>query len=424
MKRLAARFPLAMFIVELTLCGCVLPRQEAVPPRLTQRALTSEASDTRYWPDLDPSRAERIAVRAAEREHTALMVADKSPDELPPANYLAISSGGDNGAFAAGLLVGWSARGDRPVFKVVTGISAGALVAPFAFLGERYDDVLRTVASRIESRNIFHSRGLLAAFTSDGLADDRPLAAMIEKYVTADVLREVARAYATGRLLFIGTTNLDARQPVVWDMGAIATRGDAAALDLFRKVILASTSIPGVFPPVMIDVEVDGRRYQEMHVDGAVMKQVFLFRASFVKELTEPTAAGERERHLYIIRNGRIDAQWGSTERRTTAVAHRALDALVDRQAVNDIYQLQFLAQQDGCDLNIAYIDSAFDYPHEQLFAGDYMRHLFQYSYQLGANGYPWRKSLPDAEWPMVPKVPRRDLLSPDSPLTVAAVNR
>jgi hypothetical protein len=199
MKRIAASLPLIMFVVDLTLYGCAhLPRQEAVPPRMTQRALTSEASDTRYWPDLDQSHAVKIAMRAAEREHASLIVAGESPGQLPPANYLAISSGGDDGAFAAGLLVGWSARGDRPVFQVVTGISAGALVAPFAFLGSRYDDVLRTVASRIESRDIFHSRSLLAAFTSDGLADDRPLAAMIEKYVTADVLLEVARGYATG----------------------------------------------------------------------------------------------------------------------------------------------------------------------------------------------------------------------------------
>jgi len=425
MKGAAANFPLIMCVVAVTLCGCaVLTRQDAVPPRLTQIALTPEASDTRYWPDLDQSRAVKIAVRAAERERASLIVAGKSPDQLPPENHLAISSGGDDGAFAAGLLVGWSARGGRPVFNVVTGVSAGALIAPFAFLGSRYDDVLRTVASRIDSRDVFHSRSLLAAFTSDGLADDRPLAAMIEKYVTADVLREVARAYATGRLLFIGTTNLDARQPVVWDMGAIAARGDAAALDLFRKVMLASASIPGVFPPVMIDVEVDGKRYQEMHVDGAVTKQVFLFRSSFAEELTEPTAVGARERHLYVVRNGRIDAQWGSTQRRTTAVAHRALDALVDREAVNDIYQLQLLAQEDGSDLNIAYIDSGFTYPHAQLFAGDYMRHLFEYSYQLGANGYPWRKSLPDAEWPEMQKAQRRDLRGPDLPLSVAAVNR
>jgi predicted acylesterase/phospholipase RssA len=425
MKRVAVSLPLITVVVALTPCGCAhLTRQEAVPPRLTQRALTPEASDDRYWPDLDQSRAVKIVLRATERERDSLIAAGESPDHLPPENYLAISSGGDDGAFAAGLLVGWSARGDRPVFNVVTGISAGALVAPFAFLGSRYDEVLRTVASRIDSRDIFHSRSLLAAFTSDGLADDRPLAAMIEKYVTADVLREVARAYATGRLLFIGTTNLDARQPVVWDMGAIAARGDAAALDLFRKVVLASASIPGVFPPVMIDVEVDGKRYQEMHVDGAVTKQVFLFCSSFAKELTGPTVGSGQERHLYVIRNGRIDAQWGSTQRRTTAVAHRALDALVDREAVNDIYQLQFRAQEDGSDLNIAYIDSGFTYPHTQLFAGDYMRHLFQYSYQLGANGYPWRKSLPDAEWPGARKAPRRELLSSDPLFSVAAVIR
>jgi hypothetical protein len=153
MKGVAASFSSIMIIVAVTLCGCAdLTRQDAVPPRLMQRALTPEASDTRYWPDLDQSRAVEIAVRAAERERASLMMAGQSSDQLPPENHLAISSGGDDGAFAAGLLVGWSARGGRPVFNVVTGVSAGALVAPFAFLGSRYDDVLRAVASRIDSR--------------------------------------------------------------------------------------------------------------------------------------------------------------------------------------------------------------------------------------------------------------------------------
>ena len=174
----------------------------------------------------------------------------------------------------------------------------------------------------------------------------------------------------------------------------------------------------------MIDVEADGKRYQEMHVDGAVMKQVFVFPFFRLNESGKRMNADERARHLFIIRNGRIDAQWRSTQRRTTAVAHRALDALVDRQAVNDIYRLQFLARQDGSDLNIAYIDSGFAYPHAQLFAGDYMRHLFQYSYQLGANGYPWRKSLPDAQWPAVQKSTPKDPLGRDSSLSVASANR
>jgi predicted acylesterase/phospholipase RssA len=409
----------------VAMSGCVhLPRQDAVPAALTQRALMPEASDTRYWPELDPGPLFQLVARAAERERASLIKVGKQAEELSPESYLAISSGGDDGAFASGLLVGWTATGDRPQFKVVTGISAGALIAPFVFLGSQYDYVLQEVSSRIEKRDIFHPRNWIAAMMSDGMADARPLAAIIERYVDQDLLRDVARAYAKGRLLLIGTTNLDARQLVVWDMGAIASRGDAAALELFRKVMLASTSIPGVFPPVMIDVEADGKRYQEMHVDGAVMTQVFLFPASIVTGLDQHSRANERERHLYVIRNGRIDAQWGSTERRVMTVAHRALDALVDRNALSDVYRLQVVAQQNGLDLNIAYIDSNFVYPHKSLYAGDYMHHLFQYSYALGASGYPWRKALPDADWPAVGRVMTRDPLNADSPLSIAAMKR
>jgi predicted acylesterase/phospholipase RssA len=390
----------ALFLLAIsTLCACAhLNREDAVPAPLTQSALTTEAADARFWPELDEGRAMKIAALAATRERDTLVQEGRTTEPLPPASYLAISSGGDDGAFAAGLLVGWASRGDRPTFDVVTGVSAGALIAPFAFLGPQYDAVLRTVSSRIETRDIFHRRNLLAALTSDGMADDRPLAALIEKYINQDVLQDVAKAYAKGRLLFIGTTNLDARQLVIWDMGAIASRADSAALALFRKIILASTAIPGVFPPVMIDVEADGRHYQEMHVDGAVMTQVFLFPLSFVAASIDGGRLQNRARRIFIIRNGRIDGQWGSTERRTTAVAHRALDALVDRQALGDIYRLQLIAQQNSLDLNIAYIDAGFNYPHRRLFAGDYMQHLFQYSYELASKGYRWCKSLPTGE--------------------------
>lgn len=394
---------LLFLVVSSTLCGCAhLKRADAVPAPLTQSALTTEAADARFWPELDEEQALKISALAASRERDSLIQEGRSTQPLPPESYLAISSGGDDGAFAAGLLVGWASRGDRPIFGVVTGVSAGALIAPFAFLGSQYDGVLRTVSSRIERRDIFHRRSLLAALTSDGIADDRPLASLIEKYINQSVLRDVARAYAKGRLLFIGTTNLDARQLVVWDMGAIASRADAAALSLFRKIILASAAIPGVFPPVMIDVEVDGKRYQEMHVDGAVMTQVFLLPLAFVAASFDKTGPDARARRVFIIRNGRIDAQWGSTERRTTVVAHRALDALVDRQALGDIRRLQLMAQQAGSDLNIAYIDSGFNYPHRGLFAGDYMRHLFQYSYDLASKGYPWCKALPGGEDPFL----------------------
>src|SRR5580704_2053022 len=197
MKRAAATVTLITIVVGATLCGCAhLSREEAVPPRLTQRALTPEESDDRYWPELDESRAPTIAACAAERERETLIEAGKSPHQLPSANYLAISSGGDDGAFAAGLLVGWTARGDRPVFKVVTGISAGALIAPFAFLGSRYDDVVRRVATSVSRADIFHTRNTLAGLASDGMADSKPLARLVAKYVTPELLAEIARESA------------------------------------------------------------------------------------------------------------------------------------------------------------------------------------------------------------------------------------
>ncbi len=185
------------------------------------------------------------------------------------------------------------------------GASAGALVgpvqkyllsAPFAFLGPRYDEVLRNVCSPIGPRDVFHARSIVAALSGDAFADNSPLAAIIAKYVTAEVLASVAREYARGRLLLVGTTDLDARQPVVWNMGEIASSPDPRALELFRRVMLASTATPGIFPPVMIDVEVDGRQYQEMHVDGGVTTQVFLAPPHLVQELNNPVSATHASR--------------------------------------------------------------------------------------------------------------------------------
>jgi predicted acylesterase/phospholipase RssA len=383
-------------LFSITLQGCgVLPRRDAVPPMLTKQAVTSVCPGTRYWPNLDLAPLFQNAIDSNDRERAALSREGEAMRDLPPAYYLAISGGGDEGAFGAGLLVGWTIRGNRPEFKVVTGISAGALIAPFAFLGPQYDKVLRSVSMSIGPRDIFHVRNILAAISSDAFADDTPLASMIEKYVTREVLAAIAREYAKGRVLLIGTTNLDSRQPVVWNMGAIAASEDPRALELFRKIVLASASIPGVFPPVMIDVEVDGRQYQEMHVDGGVITQVFLFPPAFVERLRGNRSVKERARNVYVILNSRIDPQWQAVARRSTHVARRALEALIEAQGINDLYRLQVIAQQEEEHFNIAYIGEEFNYPHGHMFATDYLRHLFGYSYQLAMNGDPWRKALP-----------------------------
>ncbi len=260
----------------------------------------------------------RDGVASIERERLALASAGNPVSSLPPEYALALSGGGDAGAFGAGILVGWTDLGSRPEFKVVTGVSAGALIAPFAFLGPKYDYILRKAGGSIGPRDIFHLHTWLAALSRDGIADDHPLWILIEKYVTSDLLMEIAREYAKGRVLLIGTTDLDARRSVVWNMGAIASSPEPRALELFRKVLLASASIPGIFPPVMIDVDLDGRRFQEMHVDGGVMRQVFLLPRLFFQGLRDQGTYAQRERHVYVIRNGRIEPQWASTVRRST----------------------------------------------------------------------------------------------------------
>jgi hypothetical protein len=331
------------------------------------------------------------------REREALARAGKSTsDPLPPASLLAISGGGDAGAFAAGILAGWTAHGNRPEFRVVTGISTGALIAPFAFLGPQYDHALRSAFTSARSEDIFHRRKMLVGLASDGMADSGPLTRLVAKYVTPEMLVAVADEYAKGRVLEIGTTDLDSGRPVTWNMGAIASSDAPGALDLFRKIIIASTSIPGEVSPVMIDADIDGKHFQEMHVDGGVITQVFLYPPRILKELHRVTGRPyRRELHAYVIRNGRLEPEWSDTERHTLSIGGRAISALIQAQGINDLQRIYQTARQDGVDFNLAYIGSDFNYPHNEDFDPEYMKRLFDYAYQLSAKGYPWHKAPP-----------------------------
>ena len=383
-------------LVALGIAGCsTLPRRDAVPSHLTQNADILEAPGSRYWPELDIAPMLLDGVAAIDREKAQLANGGKPPDPLPAEYALAISGGGDAGAFGAGLLVGWTDSGTRPQFKIVTGISAGALIAPFAFMGPKYDDVLRKAGGLIGPKDILHWHNWLSGALGEGFADDSPLAAIIDRYITVAFLKEVAEEYSKGRVLLIGTTDLDAGRSVVWNMGAIASSSNPGALHLFRRVLLASASIPGIFPPVMIDVKFGDASFQEMHVDGGVKTEVFLFPPLFFSGLRELGRFENRKRQLFVIRNGRIEPQWESTARRTNSVARRALRTLIDQQGIDDLRRLYADAQEAGEEFNLAYIDDAFRYPHRHQFAPDYMRELFAYSYNLGSKGYPWRQTLP-----------------------------
>jgi hypothetical protein len=192
----------------------------------------------------------------------------------------------------------------------------------------------------------------------------------------------------------IGTTDLDAGRPVTWNMGAIAASGAPGALDLFRNIMVASMSIPGAVSPVMIDVEVDGKQFQEMHVDGGVLTQVFLYPPGTVMALNSVSGARiRRERHFYVIRNGKLEPQWAGTKRRTLSIGGRAISTLIQTQGISDLDRIYRIAQQDGADFNLAYIGADFLHPRNQKFDGAYMKRLFDYAFELSAKGYPWHKS-------------------------------
>ena len=216
-------------------------------------------------------------------------------------NTLALSGGGAGGAFGAGVLVGWSQKGDRPEFEIVTGVSVGAIIAPFAFLGEQWDPILTEAFSGKPTEHLFqsHWRGALLGAS---LYHGEPLANLIDHFITEEVLQAVAVESAKGRLLLVATTDLDKEETVIWNMGVIAAQGGARALKLFRNVIVASASIPGLFPPVTIRVSKSGKTFDEMHVDGGTTASLFI--APTLAALLRDRMDGLHGANEYILKNG------------------------------------------------------------------------------------------------------------------------
>jgi len=376
--------------------GCAGPvRQRAVPPELQDRAVISGLSPAvRTWGSAVNPEFQEALLESVRREQE-LRQRSGQTGPLPVAEFLAISGGGANGAFTAGLLNGWTAAGNRPQFKAVTGISTGALIAPFAFLGPAYDETLRKFYTGVTTKDILTERGKLAALLDDALADSAPLRRLIASLVDRKLLDAIAAEYGKGRLLLIGTTNLDAQRAVIWNVGAIAASGHPRAVELVRDILIASAAIPAAFPPVMIDVEVDGRHYQEMHVDGGTVTQVFLYPPSLkIREVSE--AAGlKRDRRVYIIRNARFEPEYVETPRRTLSIAGRAVSSLIATQGIGDLYRTYLNAQRDGIDYNLAFIPSDFTAKEKEAFDCEYMHKLFNVGYDMGRNGYPWQKYPP-----------------------------
>ncbi|MEC9374286.1 MAG: patatin-like phospholipase family protein [Planctomycetota bacterium] len=395
---MVGRMGAALLLAGMWVVGCGPARSlNSVPLGLMDSARIEGIPNARTWGD-DVDSHFVASLSDSVRQEWAYYEANPDVTPEPTASILALSGGGENGAFGAGLLCGWSEAGTRPKFKVVSGISTGALIAPIAFLGEKYDDVLRQAYTQIGVRDVMRERGMLAIFNRDALADTEPLAGLIEKWVTDEMLQEIAAEHGRGRRLLIGTVNLEAQRPVIWDMGAIAASGHPKAGALFRKIVLASASIPGAFEPQYFDVIADGKDYQEMHVDGGTMAQVFLWGAG-VRLVEIGRGAGvtkaRRPIVLYIVRNGRFFPEAEQMKALFLDITGRAVASLVKTQGIGDTYRLYSLALEEDIDFNLASIPESFEPRPEKPFDNAYMNDLFDLGFRMAEGGYPWEKTPP-----------------------------
>lgn len=294
---------------------------------------------------------------------------------------LAISGGSDDGAYGAGVLNGWTQSGKRPEFTVVTGVSTGALLAPFAFLGSRYDDRVKAAYTTISQRDIYHLRFPPAALLSTSVAKTGPLARLLSAYVTNAVIDEVASEHRRGRRLFVGTANLDAQRGVVWNMGAIADSSAAGRYTLFRQVLLASSAVPALFPPVIIDAQSGARLIREAHVDGATSGSLLVVPPGVI-------AAGGISNDvsdLYLLVNGQLGGDFKVVRGGIIPIASRAF-TLASAAAVREQTATAYLwAKRYGARYHLTYITAAFDSkPAHKPFDTAYMNRLYAFGVSRG----------------------------------------
>jgi hypothetical protein len=393
----SSRFGILIGVAVIAACG-TLSREPGVPPPLSNVSLDGLGSLTiRYSPFEDRDAIVQDVTRA---------YAQEAPDnyDLGPGgehiyNYLAVSGGGSDGAFGAGLLNGWSESGTRPRFKIVTGVSTGALIAPFAFLGPDYDDELKTAYTTIDADRIFLAHGLLPMLWSESMASTKPLEQLISSNIDDKILAAVAAEHRKGRRLYVATTNLDAEQPIMWNMGAIADSRSPDRLALFRKVLLASASIPSIFSPVLINVTTPEGKRQEMHVDGGVFFQSF-FVASMVDlpeivKAAHPDFTGDVQQNLYVLRNSWVTPVYQEVPRGLTGISMRAILMMFKISGINDLWRLYLSSRDDDITFRYTAIPADYVPSTTKQFDRAEMNRLYEYGHGMAMKGISWFETPP-----------------------------
>jgi len=386
---------LVFLLVTTLVCSCAsLPQRNPLPDDFDGTAeIPGMPERVRYWGD-EPPPYEKAWLGQSREELQAQYSGVMGREH----NYLAISGGGPVGAFGAGLLVGWTEAGTRPEFTMVTGISTGALSAPFAFLGPAYDAQLKEIYTTYSTGDLIKRRSILAIVTGDSAVSTKGLRALVARYFNEQVIDALAEEFRKGRQLFIGTTDLDADRPVIWNITRIAASGAPKAVELIHKVLVASASIPVAFPPVMIEVETDGEPYDEMHADGGTSTQIFLYPVGLDWDLVIEKLEVTGEPHVYLIRNARLTPQRKAMKRKVFPIADRSITSLIRTQGIGDMYRVYLAAERDGIDYNLAYVPGDFDERAKEMFDPEYMRKLFDVGYRMAKPGFPWEKAPPGFE--------------------------
>jgi hypothetical protein len=366
-------YVIAVVAMAGVLCACAeTPRFPPIPATLVSAATVPGFPAVRQWGD---DESETAASPGRPPGSTPAAAAVPSG----PLNALAISGGGANGSFAAGLLTGWSIEGTRPQFHVVTGVSVGALAAPFVFLGSQHDAVLQTLFTHVSRDDIIRTRPRLLAFLGDSLASPQPLQALIERYIDATLMHAIAAEHRKGRRLFVATTHVYAGRQVIWNIGAIAADGRPEALELIRRVMLASASIPVLLPPVYIDVEAAGRQFSEMHVDGGIARQVFIAPPKFDWVAAARELGTDGRINFWVIRNGRATSEYMMMRPDVIGLAEHATQQLTQSLGIGDLHMIYLRAEREKAAFRAAWIGADFDAPWNEWFDPAYAKALFEY---------------------------------------------
>ena len=387
------RSPLAAMAAVVLLGGCVgAALRNPLPEALIPQAQVPNIDCARSWPLLDPAATQR-AVDGVSRQLEAAQPDRFRPGGAPEFTILALSGGADEGAYGAGFLRAWSASGTRPEFTVVTGVSTGALSAPFAFLGPDYDDELAEVYA-LGLDDVVRRRPWLAILGAASVVDSTPLLNVIRSYADDAMLDAIAREHARGRRLLVQSTSLDASRPVLWNLGCIAASDAPNRLDVFHKALLASASIPIAFPLVPIEVEAEGRLYDELHGDGGIISQTTVGEMFLLGSRLFDGRGYTPKKAMYVIRNGRLLPPFQTLENRLPAIGAQTLSAMIAVNGAAGLLLAHDVAEQTGFDFYATWIEDDFDVPYTGPFDPDYMRALMAYGYERFASGRPWAERL------------------------------